>query len=113
MPSYGPRFDPDGVVQHAPVADVGDYGVETTLWTWRAAGGGTITCQLLRNSRGPGRQLVRLIAEYKDAGRLRTDVVMVESPEEEQRARLRLEARIIEAEQRPAEEAGELEPPGS
>jgi hypothetical protein len=111
--SYGPRFDRDGVTQHAKVANVGDYGILTTLWTRKVATRGTITCELLRNSLGPGRRLVRLIAEYRDAGKLTTDVVMVGSAEEEARTVARLEQRIIEAERRPAELAGASEQPGS
>lgn len=108
--SVGPRFDRDGIVQHAHVANVGDYGITTTLWTRKVATKGTITCELLRNSLGPGRRLVRLVAEYCDAGKLTTDVVMVGDAEDEARTVARLEQRITEAERRPVDTVAANEP---
>jgi hypothetical protein len=61
---YGPHFDPDGVVQHAPVADVQTYDRPTQLYT-RTVGTGQILCELLRPDRH-GRRLVRLTATYTE-----------------------------------------------
>jgi hypothetical protein len=63
--SYGPHFDPDGIVQHAPVADMQGYK-PTKLYT-RTVGTGQIICELLQPDRR-GRRLVRLTATYDERG---------------------------------------------
>jgi hypothetical protein len=96
MRSWGPRKDPDGVVQHRAVATAGTYRVDKTLWRRKVAGG-TITCELLRRVEGPGKRPVRLIADYEDAGVACQDVIYCETPMEEQEAMGRLERKILKA----------------
>jgi hypothetical protein len=101
MRSYGPRFDPDGIVQHARVAQATTYELATILWCRRLAGG-EIRCELLRGATGPARRIVQLVAEYEDAGEPCTRVRRCESPAEETEGAAYLERMIIEASRRAA-----------
>lgn len=98
MRSFGPRKDPDGVVQHARVATTGDYQVHKILWRRRVGTTGMIRCELLRRRGGLGKRPIRLIAEYEDAGVFCQDVVYIQSPLEELAEAGRLEAKIRVAE---------------
>lgn len=90
MRSYGPRFDPDGVVQHARVAQATSYARITTLWERRIAGG-KIRCELLGGADGPARRIIQLVAEYPDVDGLNTVIRKCDSAEEERRACIYLE----------------------
>jgi hypothetical protein len=96
MRSFGPRKDPDGVVQHRAVATAGTYRVAQILWRRKVAGG-TIRCELLRRVEGPGMRPVRLVADYDDAGVACQDVIYANTPMEEQEAAGRLERKILKA----------------
>lgn len=108
--TYGPRFDPDGITQHARVAQATSYTRITTLWTRKVAGG-TIRCELLGGADGPARRIVQLVAEYPDGDDLAMIVRKCESPEEEARALLYLERTIIAASRRGAPAETESPPP--
>lgn len=97
--SYGPRVDPETRSLHARVSQAHDYDHITTLWT-RKVGTGQIVCQLRRASE-PAQRIVQLVAEYEDAGVLTTQIVQVESADEEKREALRLESLILESIVRP------------
>jgi len=98
---YGRRHDDDGTV-HARVANVGNYGVQTILYTRKVGGAGTIRCELLRRRGGPGKRLVQLVADYDDAGVAVQRIVMCDDELDEQYQLRRLERTMLEAMRRPA-----------
>jgi hypothetical protein len=99
MRSYGPRFDPDGGVQHARVAHAQTYHVATILWR-RHVANGEIRCELVRAASGIGHRMVQLVAEYEDAGETCTRVRMCDDPADEAYSAALLERLIIEASRR-------------
>lgn len=103
MPSYGPQLDPDGVVQHKPVSSVAAYGRILTLWE-RKIGTGSIRCELVRAAQ-PAHRIVRLIADYQDAGIEVQQLVQVHNVMEEQAETARLERIIRQASIRPNRDA--------
>jgi hypothetical protein len=100
MKLRAPRTDPDGT-QHMPVAHAADYGVAIAYYH-RSIGNGTITCEGLR-SPTPAKRLVRLLAEYTDAGEHITHMVQCDSEEDETRQLARLERLILAASRRPSQ----------
>lgn len=98
MRSYGPRFDPDGVVQHTRVANAADYSRVTILWR-RQLAGGEIRCELLRAAT-PARRIVQLVAEYQDAGETHTRIRHCDHPADEAYGAALFERLIIEASRR-------------
>lgn len=99
-----PRREPDGT-QHRDVAHAAQYSIVTPLYR-RAIAGGVVVCELLR-SPTPAKRLVRLTAEYSDAGIATTHVVMCESEVDEVAQLQRLERIIGEASRRPSLTAAE------
>jgi hypothetical protein len=111
MRSYGPRFDPDGIVQHATVATVAEYGVQTILWRRKVAGG-TIRCELL-SAAGPAKRIVQLVAEYPDGDTICTVIRKCADPEEEMLGVAYLERVIIQASRRGAPAGAERPGPSA
>lgn len=112
MRSYGPRFDPDGIVQHARVAQATSYARITTLWERKIAGG-TIRCELYGGADGPARRIVQLIAEYPDGDGLNTVIRKCDSPAEETEACVYLEMIMRAATRRGASAEVEIPPPSA
>jgi hypothetical protein len=101
MNSYGPRVDPDGVVQHAPVSDAIDYGRPLPLWT-RRVGTGRIVCELVRPNRS-ARRIVRLTATYMDGDTEVVAIANVTDEDDEHATVARLQQRMLAAQIRPSE----------
>lgn len=95
------RLDPDGVTQHAAVANAGEYSIDLPLYH-RRVGNGTITCRMLKRKGGPGKRIVQLVGEYSDAGEGVTHVVQCASETEEVEQLARLERIILAASRRPS-----------
>ncbi len=104
MRSYGPRFDPDGVVQHARVAQAATYDLATILWRRRVAGG-ELRCELLRVTGGTGRRIVRLVADYEEGDTSCTRTRVCDTPLEEELGAIYLERVMLEASRRGAPSA--------
>ena len=109
MKSYGATHDEDGI-PIGRVTNSATYNRQLLLWR-RRIGNGTLTCEQLLPDRA-ARRLVRLTANYTDAGDEVCAVAIIEDEDDERLTASRFEQRMLMAQVRSATQPSDVvEPP--